>query len=296
VSIIGHRLLDMQETSDGVAKDLLCRFIHDEHATDYFEMCRRRFELIATEAGTRVVPGSTVLEVGPGYGHVSLTLHRLGYKVQASECPETLGTGQCAAVIEAGIGITPWDLHTDACPFEPNSFDLIICSEVLEHLQISLTAAIRKISQALKTDGVIIVTTPNIYRVTNLRRILRDGNITDPFPDEPAVVKGIVVDRRHHQREPTMTEILTAVRANYLEVVKADYFNSVWRPTRSEIAFALLPRRFRDHLLVVAKRLSSPKPGCSPAPLGNDARCAAEVAPLECSRVVRGDCHCVKGR
>jgi 2-polyprenyl-3-methyl-5-hydroxy-6-metoxy-1,4-benzoquinol methylase len=256
--MIGHPLLNVCEASNEVAMDLGRRFGHDGHATAYVDMCRRRFDLIATEAAARVAADSTVLEVGPAYGYVVLLLQRLGYRVQASECPETLATGQCAAVLAAGIGITPWDLHTDACPFEPDSFDVIICSEVLEHLQISLVAAIRKISHALKSDGVIIITTPNIYRVTNLRRILKDENITDAFPDEPAVVKGIVVDRRHHQREPAMSEVLSAVRANYLEVVKASYFNSVRRPRKSEVAFALLPRRFRDHLLVVARRLSSP--------------------------------------
>jgi hypothetical protein len=120
----------------------------------------------------------------------------------------------------------------------------------------SLTAAVQKVSHCLKADGVMIITTPNIYRITNLRRILKGENINDPFPDEAAVANGIVVDRRHHPREPTTSEVLSAVRTSGLEVVKMRYFNSVWRPTRSEIAFALLPRRFRDQLLVVAKRPS----------------------------------------
>jgi 2-polyprenyl-3-methyl-5-hydroxy-6-metoxy-1,4-benzoquinol methylase len=253
VAIMKDPVLRLREVSNQVAEQLLRRFERDRHASDYFGMCRRRFDLIVAEGIARVPPDATVLEVGPAYGHVLLVLSRLGYKTQGSDCPETLVSGQCVSLLEAGVRVTPWDLHNGTSPFEPGSFDLVICSEVLEHLQISLTAALRKVAQQLKPGGVLIVTVPNIYRLTNLRKILNDENIVDPFPHEAAIVNGVVVDRRHHQREPTMAELKAAVGNCGLMIAKASYFNSVWRPRRSELAFSLLPRRLRDHLLVVAE-------------------------------------------
>ena len=47
-------------------------------------------------------------------------------------------------------------------PFEDNSFDLIYCSEVIEHL-IDPHFTIREFNRILKPCGNIIVTTPNSY-------------------------------------------------------------------------------------------------------------------------------------
>lgn len=45
-------------------------------------------------------------------------------------------------------------------PFKNNSFDTIICSEVLEHL-LEPDRAIREFERVLKSEGILIVTTPN---------------------------------------------------------------------------------------------------------------------------------------
>lgn len=43
---------------------------------------------------------------------------------------------------------------------QPSSFDLIICTEVIEHINDD-TAAIARMSEALKPDGTLFITTPN---------------------------------------------------------------------------------------------------------------------------------------
>src|SRR5262245_18934116 len=105
-------------------------------------MCRRRFDLLAAEVVARVPCGSAVLEIGPSYGYLLLVLKRLGYVVQATETDETLASGECDALFEAGVPVRRWDLHTSDSPFRGRSFDLVICSEVIEHLQISVEAAL----------------------------------------------------------------------------------------------------------------------------------------------------------
>ena len=47
-------------------------------------------------------------------------------------------------------------------PFKDNEFDLIWCSEVIEHL-IDPKVSINEFNRVLKSDGKIIITTPNSY-------------------------------------------------------------------------------------------------------------------------------------
>ncbi len=241
--------------SESAAADLRARFCADRRAIEYFGMCRRRFDLVIDEITARAPTSASVLEVGPAFGHVLLALKRIGYSVQATECPDTIAGGQCRALVEAGVHVAAWDLHLDQRnPLEPNGFDVVICSEVLEHLLMGLEGAVGKISAMLRPGGVLVVTTPNIYRFTNLRRVVAGENICDPFPNEAAVRSGVVMDGRHHPREPAMRELRAALENCGLCVTKSDYFNSVRRPKRSELAFRVLPRWLRDHLLVVGEK------------------------------------------
>lgn len=61
------------------------------------------------------------------------------------------------------------DLNTQGLPYADRSFDLITCTEVIEHLE-DFRAAIREISRVLRPGGVLIVSTPNVL---NLRSRLR---------------------------------------------------------------------------------------------------------------------------
>src|SRR5690606_28868367 len=46
-------------------------------------------------------------------------------------------------------------------PFEDNSVDLVICTEVLEHLAMG-TPLVREIGRVLRGDGIAIISVPNI--------------------------------------------------------------------------------------------------------------------------------------
>jgi SAM-dependent methyltransferase len=53
------------------------------------------------------------------------------------------------------------DLSLDALPFEDNSFDAILCSEVIEHV-VDSDHVLREIRRVLSRDGVCVITTPNL--------------------------------------------------------------------------------------------------------------------------------------
>ncbi len=49
----------------------------------------------------------------------------------------------------------------DALPFPENFFDIVICNDVLEHLE-NPRAALKNIRCVLKTDGILYLNTPNL--------------------------------------------------------------------------------------------------------------------------------------
>ena len=61
------------------------------------------------------------------------------------------------------------DLNTEPLPYPDASFDLVTCTEVIEHLE-HYRFALREIGRVLRPGGVFVVSTPNVL---NLRSRLR---------------------------------------------------------------------------------------------------------------------------
>lgn len=223
--------------------------ITTEHVRDYFRSSAARFDLLLGRVQQLVKPGARIAEVGPAYGPVLLSLKRAGYDVTGYEMPECIPS-YAAVLQEDQIPVVPWDMHaTDA----EGAFDVVIASEVLEHLQISLTAAVRKLSRLLAPGGTLLITVPNAYCLPNVLRILRGRNIQEPFTDTAAIKNGVVIDSRTHPREPVMGEMIEAIQAAGLTSTHRGHFNTLPRPLRRRIAYSLVPSSFRDHLHVEAQ-------------------------------------------
>lgn len=115
----------------------------------------------------RLRPGARVLDVGAGFGRHVYECARRGAHVvaldhAADEVTQTRDT--LAAMVEAGeittdqlVGV----LRGDACrlPFRDATFDVVITSEVLEHIQDDV-AALAEMVRVLKPGGRFAVTVP----------------------------------------------------------------------------------------------------------------------------------------
>jgi 2-polyprenyl-3-methyl-5-hydroxy-6-metoxy-1,4-benzoquinol methylase len=65
-----------------------------------------------------------------------------------------------------------FDAEAEAFPYENETFDAVVCSEVLEHLRHDPMHMLSEINRALKPGGVFILTTPNIASHAALYRLL----------------------------------------------------------------------------------------------------------------------------
>jgi SAM-dependent methyltransferase len=164
-----------------------------------------RFDRLGLRAGDRV------LDVGSGFGrHVYECARRdalvVALDYAADEVVQTRDT--LAAMVEAGeipadrlIGV----LRGDACrlPFPDDSFDIVITSEVLEHIQDDV-AAIAEMVRVLKPGGRFAATVPAwLPEVVNWK-------LSDEY-HAPKSVGG-------HVRIYTRTELRAKLRTAGLEI------------------------------------------------------------------------------
>ena len=117
-----------------------------------------------------VLPGDLVLDAGAGFGRHAFELARLGADVVALDynSDEVVATrGTFGAMVEAGeieekryVGALQGD--ATRLPFAGDSFDRVITSEVLEHIQDDV-AAIDELVRVLRPGGTFAATVPTWY-------------------------------------------------------------------------------------------------------------------------------------
>jgi hypothetical protein len=126
---------------------------------------------------------------------------------------------------------------------------VIVCAEVIEHLQVSAVPLLRYLAGSLGPEGRIVIQTPNATALPKRLRMLLGRNPYEPIRDEP--------DNPGHFHEYTVGEVGEAAEAAGLEVdrvVTANYFNHGSRKNRAYRALGpVLPGTLREGITVVAR-------------------------------------------
>jgi len=215
------------------------------------------------EEAVRCSPGRRVAEVGPAFGTNLLILTRhFGFTGYGYEIPANIPV-YCRALLSAGIAVEGFDLY-DESPIDVDvPCDLLLCSEVLEHVLMAAATCIERLRHLVRVGGLLLLTTPNIYRCRNMLRLLRGRNVCEPHAKLPQTRNGIVVDARTHPREYTMFEIVDGFAASgHWELV--DVGCRLWKRAvesgKDRLRYLLLRLLFRvqmgDVILAVARRVS----------------------------------------
>ncbi len=116
-----------------------------------------------------VEPGQRVLELGTGPGTVTRILHSKGCKVTGVEMdPETLATCApfCERTLQANLEDPNW-----AVSLAGDSFDAIICADVLEHLR-DPRPLLNQLHSFLKPGGSVLMSLPNASHLTIVASLL----------------------------------------------------------------------------------------------------------------------------
>jgi 2-polyprenyl-3-methyl-5-hydroxy-6-metoxy-1,4-benzoquinol methylase len=151
--------------------------------------------------------GAQVLELGADPFFLTRLLLRRGLQVT---CANWFGVdaGQRQTKVierspdgaERAVDYDLFNVETDTFPYEDNSFDLVLCCEILEHLPSDPIHMLAEIHRVLRKDsGVLLLTTPNAVRLVNLVHMLRGENVYEQFSGYGAYGR--------HNREYTVDEL-----------------------------------------------------------------------------------------
>ena len=176
-----------------------------------------RFDRLGLQAG------DLVLDAGAGFGRHAFEIARRGANIvaldyMADEVIQTRGT--FGAMVEAGeipearfVGALQGD--ATRLPFATGSFDRVITSEVLEHIQDDV-AAITELVRVLKPGGTFAATVPTFY---------------------PEKINWLLSDEYHapksvggHVRIYSATELKAKLRTAGLEVLGSHHAHALHSP------------------------------------------------------------------
>lgn len=140
----------------------------------------------------------------------------------------------------------PLNIETEVFPFPDNSYDLVLCCEVLEHLLINPSHMLYEAHRVLKPGGHVLITTPNALRWDNLFAMIRGANIYDRYHGN-----GIY---GRHNREYSASEVAELLKANGYEVERVET-RSVYRPFLDTFAGR------RDNIFALARTAGPARAG-----------------------------------
>jgi SAM-dependent methyltransferase len=107
-------------------------------------------------------PPGRVLDVGCGAGRVAVALARRGFQVEALDSEPRIVEQAQGFAARAGVEVRFFvaDFQKADPRFPGESFDAVVCSEVLEHVE-PWRDIVGNIHRVLKPGGLFILTTPN---------------------------------------------------------------------------------------------------------------------------------------
>lgn len=131
---------------------------------------------LARKAG--VPAQGRALDVGSGTGALLAKLRRNlpGIETWACDYTDSLMAGD-------GQKVDVANLNEDRLPYADNSFDLVTCTEVIEHLE-NYRRLVRETARVLRPGGSVVFSTPNILNLQSRLRFMWFGfwNLFGPLP------------------------------------------------------------------------------------------------------------------
>ena len=198
---------------------------------------------------------SVVLSLGAGSAYVEVMLREdTGCRVIVADLPECLEANR--EHYEAnGFESVAVDLSTQSPDLPPNSVDLVLSGEFIEHLPEAPFRHFERFGASLKARGVFVVSTPNYGSLSHIMRLL----FMRPTLPEPEYTFGPVCFENEwvHRREYMPSEIHSAMRKSGFEPTGTAFTWYHWPLKNSERIlrlFQVLVPRFRPCMVLTGRR------------------------------------------
>lgn len=138
--------------------------IKDKKELDYFLTHQERYKYVLKKIEQLNLPaGGRILDIGCYPPHMFRVLEERGYEVW--------GVASKHEPVK-DKNVVSLNLETEKFPFKDQFFDLILFSEVIEHLIVDPHLYLPKFKKLLKKEGVFLITTPNAAHLKNRMKLL----------------------------------------------------------------------------------------------------------------------------
>jgi SAM-dependent methyltransferase len=201
--------------------NFFARYVHGpEEGEIYIATHIRRF--VETLKRVSALPAPLrILELGAvPYSMTILLRHYLRAEVTPLSFYE-VEEGRTLHLLESPDGLEryefpyrPVNVERDVYPLPDASFDVVLCCEILEHLLINPSHMLFESHRVLKPGGHVLISTPNVTRAENVRRLSEGRNISDAYHGN-----GIY---GRHNREFTATEVATLLESCGFTVTRSE--------------------------------------------------------------------------
>jgi SAM-dependent methyltransferase len=187
----------------------ICRHVEDEAGRSYVRAHAQRFHetiaLIPTTRPLEVLDLGTLLPLTVVLNRITPHQYTLTAPAGPSPRKEVVAGGRT-------FSLYCFDVERDVFPFPDGSFDLVLCSEVIEHLGLDPMFMLAEINRVLRPGGCLLLTTPNVVSTRNTLKAILGYS--------PSFYSSFTLTPDRHNREYAPAEIRMMLTASGFAVEK----------------------------------------------------------------------------
>jgi SAM-dependent methyltransferase len=176
----------------------------------------------------------TVVDIGAFPGHLAAML-RLRDRAKVTAVTLVTSDGFESHMRSLGVGVTVCDVERGALPVADRSVDVVLCCEVIEHLEGDVRHMLAEARRVVHADGLLLLTTPNHASLAHRWALARGRSVypTLDDPDYPFYAGAGVRNPMRHIREFTVAEIAALLGQAGFTRVAVDTGSSPLTPGRA---------------------------------------------------------------
>jgi len=205
---------------------------------------RRSLELLC---GLGILESANLLEIGGG--QLAIVVNKLfGTSCSVADISDRY----VAPLTKAGVGFFEYNLLENPPADRQARYDVVVLLEVIEHVPAPAAVVLERLKRFLKPKGVIFLTTPNLFRLRNLTRMILGVEFLDHFMiPRPGELPGHQLEySADHLRWQIARANMTTVLLEHDEFGRTGH-SFATRMARTLLAPLTLRRKWRDGLVAV---------------------------------------------